>query len=226
MAGRFLLESPWTPESSTMPRWKQSDLNSDNLFQKKRDTVIREAARTFSAKGYHGTSLDEVAKVLGVTKAALYYYVPSKRDILYECLVIAADIGDEALEEAQRNAPAGLGRLSSFIQGYANRAMGDLGACLLITDMDDLDATRRLDIERRQATLLDGVRALIAETRSTEGRAPRGDATFAARFTLNSLNTLPRWHGQAPGAEATTPMVENLSRLITDGVAASPAHPQ
>jgi AcrR family transcriptional regulator len=47
----------------------------------RKDEVIRVAARLFAAKGYHATTLDEIAEELGVTKPALYYYVASKGDI-------------------------------------------------------------------------------------------------------------------------------------------------
>ena len=44
----------------------------------KRRAVLREAAASFNHKGYHGTSLNEIAASLGVTKAALYHYFPNK----------------------------------------------------------------------------------------------------------------------------------------------------
>ena len=40
------------------------------------------AARLFAAKGYHATTLDQIAEEIGVTKPALYYYVTNKEDIL------------------------------------------------------------------------------------------------------------------------------------------------
>lgn len=46
--------------------------------------VLREAARLFTVSGYHGTSMDDIAAAVGVTKAALYHYFGSKSDILYE----------------------------------------------------------------------------------------------------------------------------------------------
>ncbi|WP_413204122.1 TetR/AcrR family transcriptional regulator [Rhodospirillum sp. A1_3_36] len=156
-----------------MPRWKQNDLNSDTLFQRKRNTVIREAAKTFSSKGYHGTSLDEVARVLGVTKAALYYYIPSKRDILYECLVIAENIGTTALEKAQSESPSGLGRITTFVQSYANQAMEEMGVCLLITDLADLEEDCRLNISARRAALLRGLMDFIEEGRKQGNISPK-----------------------------------------------------
>ena len=51
----------------------------------KRRAVLQEAAASFSLKGYHGTSLNEIAASLGVTKAALYHYFPNKNTLLAAC---------------------------------------------------------------------------------------------------------------------------------------------
>ena len=64
--------------------WKNVAPSRDQLFALKRTALLREAARAFSARGYHDTSLDDVAKTLGVTKPALYYYVTNKQEILFE----------------------------------------------------------------------------------------------------------------------------------------------
>ena len=51
----------------------------------KRDAVILAAARAFRERGYHNTSLDDLAASLEVTKPTLYLYVPNKEAILFEC---------------------------------------------------------------------------------------------------------------------------------------------
>jgi AcrR family transcriptional regulator len=46
--------------------------------------VIKERARdVFLAKGYYGTSVEEIAEAAGVSRASFYTYFPSKRDLLY-----------------------------------------------------------------------------------------------------------------------------------------------
>ena len=51
----------------------------------KRLEVLREAAASFNFKGYHATSMNEIAASLGVTKAALYHYFPNKNSLLAAC---------------------------------------------------------------------------------------------------------------------------------------------
>src|SRR5437764_15104202 len=57
----------------------------------KREAVIRAAAREFNRKGYHNTSLDDIAARLEVTKPTVYYYVTSKEQLLLQCFVAGAE---------------------------------------------------------------------------------------------------------------------------------------
>jgi AcrR family transcriptional regulator len=44
--------------------------------------IIDAAARVFAERGYHGTSTQAIADVLGMRQASLYYYFPSKEAAL------------------------------------------------------------------------------------------------------------------------------------------------
>jgi AcrR family transcriptional regulator len=46
--------------------------------------IIVTASKYFQEKGYHATSMSDIANELGVNKAALYYYVENKESILCE----------------------------------------------------------------------------------------------------------------------------------------------
>src|SRR2546422_1088611 len=57
----------------------------------KREAVIRAAAHAFNHKGYHNTSLDDIAAALEVTKPTVYYYVTNKEQLLFECFVAGVE---------------------------------------------------------------------------------------------------------------------------------------
>jgi AcrR family transcriptional regulator len=44
-----------------------------------RERILAEATRLFSRAGYEATSLQEVAAAVGITKAAVYHYFPTKQ---------------------------------------------------------------------------------------------------------------------------------------------------
>lgn len=57
-------------------------MNNNTLTRK--EEIIRVAARLFATKGYHATTLTEIAGELGITKPAIYYHVRDKEGILRE----------------------------------------------------------------------------------------------------------------------------------------------
>ena len=49
----------------------------------KLDALLSAAARVFAERGYHQTSMRDLARASGVSLAGLYYYVESKEELLY-----------------------------------------------------------------------------------------------------------------------------------------------
>jgi AcrR family transcriptional regulator len=53
--------------------------------ERRRTEILHAALNAFRCKGYHATTLDDIAELLGVRKTALYHYFPDKEAILYAC---------------------------------------------------------------------------------------------------------------------------------------------
>lgn len=51
-----------------------------------RDDILDASAQIFSQKGYHGTSMQDIADAVNLQKASLYHHVSSKQEILFELL--------------------------------------------------------------------------------------------------------------------------------------------
>jgi TetR/AcrR family transcriptional regulator len=68
--------------------------------EKRRHELIEEAIRHFGADGYHGASLDDIAKAAGIRKQTILYYFPTKEALLEACLAAAGQRLAEALTEA------------------------------------------------------------------------------------------------------------------------------
>lgn len=82
--------------------------------------VLDEAARLFCEQGYGGTSMDDVAAAVELTKGTLYHHFPGKADILSQIYDEAADIvlagtkeipGELSPPEALRSLVAGIMQL-------------------------------------------------------------------------------------------------------------------
>ena len=72
-----------------------------------KDEILEAAAQIFSQKGYHGTSMQDIALAVDLQKASLYHHVPSKQEILFELLSQGLEIlTDRVIEAIQEPVPA------------------------------------------------------------------------------------------------------------------------
>jgi AcrR family transcriptional regulator len=95
-ANRARLPEPESP-------WSTADQRAVERARK-RDAVILAAARAFKQRGYHNTSLDDIAAILHVTKPTIYHYVENKEQILFECFRTGLDQIRSAFGEVRRSA--------------------------------------------------------------------------------------------------------------------------
>jgi AcrR family transcriptional regulator len=94
--------------------WSGVGQGRQELFEQKRQVVLRTAARIFSQRGFHQTTLADVADELHVSKPALYHYFKSKDEILLEIQHAAiAQITEAAPDEGN-----GRERLTAFVRRY------------------------------------------------------------------------------------------------------------
>src|SRR5436190_10599703 len=82
---------------------------------RRRPQLLDVALEAFAQRGFHGTSMDEVAKAAGVTKPVLYQHFGSKRDLYRELL---DDVGQRLLEEVQKATAAAGGPRQQVTGGF------------------------------------------------------------------------------------------------------------
>lgn len=116
-----------------------------------RSGIIQSAAQIFRQKGYHATSMQDIADAVGLQKASLYHHVSGKQEILAAILDAALDtlIGElEAVIDSDLDARA---KLRAAMQAYISRLTGDadLAAVLLLEHRSLEPPLREAHIERR-----------------------------------------------------------------------------
>jgi TetR/AcrR family transcriptional regulator, cholesterol catabolism regulator len=72
----------------------------------RRNELTRQAARLFAEKGYHGTSIGDLAEAMGVQKGSLYAHIQSKADLLWEVARDGAAAFHDALDAIPEELPA------------------------------------------------------------------------------------------------------------------------
>lgn len=105
--------------------------STEEKHSAKARTILLAAARIFNERGYHETSMSDVATALGVSKPYLYYYLKNKEDLLFECSRIATEELHAMLDEVRRAEVSGWDRLALLFRGYARVMTTEFGICLI-----------------------------------------------------------------------------------------------
>src|SRR6266496_4696910 len=98
----------------------------------RRSELTREAAKLFAQKGYHGTSIGDIAEALGVQKGSLYSHISSKQDLLYETMREGAAAFHAALDAVPADAPAAE-KIRLALRGHLRVVAEQLDAATVFT---------------------------------------------------------------------------------------------
>lgn len=174
--------SPWK---------KQSDRKRD--WAVKRDAVLKAAAQLFNEKGFHATSLDDVAERLHVTKPTVYHYVKSKDQILFDCVRIGIEALHQAVERAGRSGGSAMAKLIAASREYAAIVTQDFGMCVIRVGEDPLPPASRKRLRRLKRSIDREFRGIIAEG-IAEGSIAPCDPKIAAFVLAGAISWIARWY--------------------------------
>jgi AcrR family transcriptional regulator len=198
--------------------WKNAVLNRDEQSSLKRGALVREAARAFSARGYYNTSLDDVAKQLGVTKAALYYYVEGKEEILFECHLISSDLGDQAIAFAETVEGTGFQRVIALTQRYLELLTSEFGAFAVLTEIDALTPANRKIITTRRDRFDHQFRTYVA-TGIADGSIRPVDPKLTVFYFMGAVNWMTRWFNPQ-GTFSSQQIAEQFTDFLAEAIRA------
>ena len=159
----------------------------------KRDAVIRAAAREFNRKGYHNTSLDDIAARLEVTKPTVYYYVTSKEQLLFQCFVAGVERIRAAFRDVRRLEVPGRERLNAVLRRYGEAVASEFGWCMVRAEEQDLSPAMSRHIKALKSEIDHGIRRLIREG-VQDGSIHPCDPKMTAFALAGSLNWIAHWY--------------------------------
>jgi len=165
-------------------------------LQPRRAEICRTAAQIFRDRGYDATSVSDIARALGITKAGLYHYFESKEALLFEITAYGLDrVRDEVIVPARAvRDPAA--RLRQLVIRHASIAIQGRGAIAqLVDEVRALPPPARKRVEERMRGYVDLIRGTLLELRSA-GRLRDVDPTVATFSLIGTILWLPRWFRQ------------------------------
>lgn len=187
----------------------------ETRFQLQRDRVLKAAAHCFNRKGYSGTSLKDVASMLGLTDPALYYYVRNKEELVYLCYVRAAELGKEAMERAVNDGASGFEQVYLFLQYHVEIMVGDRGPTAIFSEIPSLKPNHRdeiLKVSRDLSAKFEG----MLKTGIADGSIAPCDVRMTGNAIMGSINWIPKWHHR--DTETAQKIVAEFPEILSRGL--------
>ena len=181
----------------------------------RRSELARQAARLFAQKGYHGTSIGDLADAMGVQKGSLYAHIASKQDLLYATMLEGARAFHAGLDAIPDELPA-MEKIRLALRSHLRVVADQLDvATVFVQEWRYLEGERRDEFVAERRRYEERIRALFREGRDRgELRADLDDAT-AALLVLSAANWAYTW--LQPGRE-TGPLADRFYELLVDGM--------
>ena len=179
--------------------------------------MYRTIAQLFRDRGFDATSVSDIARALGLTKAGLYHYFDSKEALLFEIMMFGLDkVRDEVIlpVRAIRDPEE---RLRQLITRHARIATRGHGAVAHLQDeIRALPTPARKQVEHRMRVYFDLVRGTLDELHAA-GRLCDVDRTVATFSLIGMILWLPRWFRQ-DGRLTQDQVAENIANLALGGL--------
>lgn len=182
-----------------------------------RGEIIQAAAQIFREKGYHATSMRDIADAVKLQKASLYHHVDSKQEILFSILEHALDlliadmraVGDSDLTAEEK--------LRLAMQVYIGRLAddADLSAVLLL-EHRSLEDRFRVKHNRRRDRYESLWREMVREG-IDRGEFRHLDSNIVTFALLGVQNWMITWFRQ-DGDLSSLEIADSFSDLFLEGL--------
>ena len=181
----------------------------------RRDELTRTAARLFAERGFHGTSMGDLAEALGVQKGSLYSLTGSKQQLLHETMLQGARAFHAALDAVPEDAPAPE-RVRAALRGHLRVVAEQIDVATVFTrewrylvgeQREEILAERRRYEERFRDLFRDGIESGELRTDLDPGAA--------ALLVLSAANWAYTW--LAPGRD-TDALADRFTAILVDGI--------
>ena len=187
----------------------------ETRFQLQRDRMLKAAAYCFNQKGYSGTSLKDVADILGLTDAALYYYVRNKEELVYQCYLRAADVGCDAMDRAIADAQCGFDQVRLYLRYHIEYMVGDRGPIAIMSEIPSLKPEHREEVLELSRAHSSRFESLLEKGIRDCSIAPC-DVRMTGNSIMGSINWIPKWfHGDEEVAER---LLTKFPEILSQGL--------
>jgi AcrR family transcriptional regulator len=180
--------------------------------------MVGVAARLFSERGYHGTSMQHLAEALGLQRGSLYAHIGSKEDLLFDVVNEGADRFLERGAEAISLDASPAIKLRQLLVGHVETAIEHLDAAtVFLNEWRYLSSDLHSIVQDKRDRYESMVRTIVEDGIAAGEFRADADVRFAARLVLSAGNWTYAWY--RPGGElGPTEIGHKFAELLIRGL--------
>jgi AcrR family transcriptional regulator len=182
-----------------------------------RDDILEAAAQIFSQKGFHATSMQDIAQAVRLQKASLYHHVSSKQEILVSILDQALDMLIEQMQQVLARPLPPDEKLRQAMQAYlvAMLEHRELAAVLLLEHRSLEPAYQSRHIPRRDR--FERLWRDLIQEGLDQGLFCCADPGMAGRALLGVMNWTITWY-RPDGSLSAESIAGQFANLFLQGL--------
>jgi len=181
------------------------------------DTLLLVAATTFTERGYDGTSMEDLARKLGITKSAIYHHVSGKDELLRLATNRALDGLSTAVDEAAAINGRAIDRLEHVVRSSVDVLVGELPFVTLLLRVRGNTPVERHAIARRRE-IDHAISALVAQAEAEGDVRPDVDPAVTARLLFGMVNSLVEWYRPSRDGADRADLADAICKIAFTGL--------
>ncbi len=185
-----------------------------------RQGILEAAAKIFSQKGFHATSMQDIAEAVQLQKASLYHHFASKQEILVEILDQALDLINARLEMVRLQDLSADEKLRQAMVSYLQTVAENQNlAAVLLLEVRSLDPELKARLASRRERFEGLWKDLIIEGKH-QGVFNNVDPSLTGRAIMGVMNWTVTWY-RHDGPRSATEIADRYADLLLEGLLAN-----
>jgi len=193
-----------------------ADREVDDKTTRRRAEILKSAAAAFYKRGYHGASVDQIARALHMTKGNLYYYFRNKEEILFFCHDYSLDVLLGMLKGIEEQGGSPADRLRRLLSAFVHHIIDDLHGTALTMDLPALSRPLLKRIIVKRDRFERAIRRILEEGMA-QGEFVVRDPKLLTFAILGAVNWITRWYDDK-GVASSEEIAQTFTTFLMDGV--------
>lgn len=183
----------------------------------RKEQIYSTARSLFSERGYHATTVRDIARELNMQGGSLYAHIESKEDVLWELVNRAAEQFLGAVEPIVKSEMPPANKLREMVRAHVRVVADNLGdATVFLHEWKFLGEERRVETAALRDRYERLYRRVIDEGVRSGEFAP-ADPKMAAMLVLSAVNWMPQWY-KPSGTLSPVEIADRFSELVLRGL--------